>query len=295
MRDGQLQVLWISRVDYLKNSGVNNHTHDFFQMLFVIDGDGIVQNGEQSEVVRPSCCYLFKRNCAHGFYFTRDAITVDIKFAAAEEFSACMEEYGFPEPCQIKNMVPLERLFSISAEMRQAQNDLMPYYVDVEFKSLLLNILREHTIGSVSDAAAPTIDETSKCFTMAQYMSRNLGKDVNLDEMAHLFGFHPHYLIKLFKDDTGMTPMHFLQQLRLEKAKHSLEFTSLSVEEIADIVGMSAPYLSRLFNERFGMPPSKMRESMRTVIGKDIVLEEDFLLDKQPPILPNITGHFSGC
>ena len=78
--------------------------------------------------------------------------------------------------------------------------------------------------------------------------------------------------------------MQYLQSLRIYKAKEYLEFTSYSVEEIADLVGLTASYFSRLCCKRLGMPPSKLRDQMRTVIGKDVILKEDFMIDTQPSI-----------
>ena len=72
IRDSQLQVIWISRIDYSKNSGVKKHNHNFYQLLSIIDGEGNVFIDNKHYSINSNFCYLFKRNVPHEFYFTKD-------------------------------------------------------------------------------------------------------------------------------------------------------------------------------------------------------------------------------
>ncbi|MEO1450475.1 MAG: AraC family transcriptional regulator, partial [Bacteroidota bacterium] len=60
------------------------------------------------------------------------------------------------------------------------------------------------------------------------------------------------------KDLTGMTPNHYIQQMRLTQARSLLEAGAVkTVKELASAVGMKEPkYFSRLFKEHFGVAPS---------------------------------------
>lgn len=290
LRDSQLQVLWISRIDYSKNSGVKKHSHDFYQLLFIIDGEGNVVIGNKNYSIHSNFCCLFKKNVPHEFYFTKESITIDIKFTINDDIVKCIEESKFPNIYQLKNMVPLKELFQLSTETQKKNNFFFLLHVDAGFKGVLLGILQEHLSNYVSNLTTTSISETNECYTMVQFLKQHLSEEITLSDMANHFGFHSHYLIELFKKNVGMTPMHYLQFLRLDRAKKYLGFTSYSIEEIADLVGLTAPYLSRLCCKRLGMPPSKLREQMRTVVGKNIVLEEEFILDTQPSISLNITA-----
>lgn len=67
------------------------------------------------------------------------------------------------------------------------------------------------------------------------------------------------YVRKLFKKDTGMTPVSYLNGLRIEHAKRLLKqqlFTGYSVSEIALMCGFYDPrYFSRLFRQLTGRSP----------------------------------------
>ena len=64
----------------------------------------------------------------------------------------------------------------------------------------------------------------------------------------------------VFKNNVGVPPMRYVEQLRMEKSKELLSSTSLSVGEISDMVGYSSPfYFSRVFKKNTGKAPSAFR------------------------------------
>jgi YesN/AraC family two-component response regulator len=284
IRDSQLQVIWISRIDYSRNSGVKKHDHNFYQLLSIIDGEGDVFIDNKHYSINSDFCYLFKRNVPHEFYFTKESITIDIKFAANEDFVQYIEEIEAPNVYQVKNIAPIKELFKLSTKTENKNNRLFPFQVDVCFKGILLGILQEEILNYVNDSTMTSISETNECYPMVQFLIQHLNEKINLSDMSNHFAFNSHYIIELFNKNIGMPPMQYLQSLRIHKAKEHLEFTSYSVEEIADLVGLTSSYFSRLCCKRLGMSPSKLRDQMRTVIGKDVILKEDFMIDTQPSI-----------
>lgn len=72
----------------------------------------------------------------------------------------------------------------------------------------------------------------------------------------------PHFQ-KRFKQETGSTPMAFLNELRLEKARELLEDDQcfLQVKEIGHQVGLGDnSNFARDFKRKFGMPPTQYRQ-----------------------------------
>lgn len=63
---------------------------------------------------------------------------------------------------------------------------------------------------------------------------------------------------KIFRQVYHLSPMDYLQQIRLEKARHLLCKSELSVAEIAIACGFdNSNYFSRLFKKKHGVPPTK--------------------------------------
>lgn len=74
--------------------------------------------------------------------------------------------------------------------------------------------------------------------------------------------FNPEYLKRLFKQETGLTPLQYLTNRRLEDAANilAMQFGDGNISETARICGFSDPlYFSRLFRKKYGVPPSRYK------------------------------------
>lgn len=66
------------------------------------------------------------------------------------------------------------------------------------------------------------------------------------------------YFSHRFKAFTGLSPIQFLNSLRIERAKELLLAEHLSVSEVAEVVGYKDPlYFSKAFKKATGMSPKQ--------------------------------------
>lgn len=93
------------------------------------------------------------------------------------------------------------------------------------------------------------------------WLEKHLSSPVQLEQLAEQFGLSPRNLIRRFKDATGQTPMQYLQELRIEKAKLLLETSEDAFEQITLQVGYEdGNSFRRLFKQRVGLAPSAYRK-----------------------------------
>ena len=91
-------------------------------------------------------------------------------------------------------------------------------------------------------------------------MRENLHREITLTELAHSVNLSVWRLCHLFRSDVGMSPIKYLKLLRLEKAKHLLETSFLSVKEITYQVGINDDsHFVRDFKKTFGKAPTLYR------------------------------------
>lgn len=285
LRDDQLRVLWISRFDYSSNSGVKPHLHsDLNQLLIVIDGEGEIQLNDQVYPVLPGQGYLLPKGLTHSFLFSKASSVIDFKFhISSDQLSQLILNKPLSEPFSVAHTLnDFKKLFHLSSLFLKHTDDLLPYRIDVGFKSTLISLVHEQLQKTAPPKTHLILDQDLPDFPIVQYLREHLQSKITLEDVAKSFGYHPHYLVELSKKHLGISPMHYLQHLRLEKAKEYLEFSRLYIKEIAELIGLSPFYLSRLFTEREGISLTQYREQTRTVIGKDITLEKDFPLETQP-------------
>lgn len=86
--------------------------------------------------------------------------------------------------------------------------------------------------------------------------------DLNVERIASRMGCSARYVFRAFEAE-GMTPMHYIWEARLARARRELvsaAHAGHNITEIAFSLGFSSSaHFSRAFRERFGMPPRDFR------------------------------------
>ena len=114
----------------------------------------------------------------------------------------------------------------------------------------------------------PPLETTSNTFGVDKVLAAQSWANSHLGTVIHLGGWakavnwHPVYFERVFKRETGLTPMRWLEERRMDAARQYLLGVNKSVTEIAEAVGYSDPfYFSRVFQKHFGKPPLRYRKS----------------------------------
>ena len=86
-------------------------------------------------------------------------------------------------------------------------------------------------------------------------------------EIARYCGISLNYLQKEFVKRLSTTPKQFLQDVRIERAKHLLSSTLLNVSEVGTAVGYASLYhFSRVFKQETGLSPTDYRKEQASVL-----------------------------
>lgn len=99
-----------------------------------------------------------------------------------------------------------------------------------------------------------------KKYVVAQvqkYLEEHYHEKISLSRIASNMYLSSFYISKIFKSETGDTPINYLISIRMEKAREILESDpEISVQKAADAVGYDDAYhFSRLFKKYFGISP----------------------------------------
>jgi AraC-like DNA-binding protein len=105
----------------------------------------------------------------------------------------------------------------------------------------------------------------------AEYIKENWLDDFNIDNIARAAGLSRHYLTRLFKKYTGMTPYSYYQDVKIEKIKEALRDTGISVSKAFLLCGVDySGRFADIFKKKTGMTPSQYRKSLRTGEGEQV-------------------------
>lgn len=104
------------------------------------------------------------------------------------------------------------------------------------------------------------------------FFTKNLHKTITLHEVAQLVHLSPAHFSATFKSKTGVSPIEYFNQLKIQKACQYLHFTEVRIKQIAAELGIADHYyFSRLFTKVMGISPKAYRDQ-RTAHKDEILI-----------------------
>ena len=123
-----------------------------------------------------------------------------------------------------------------------------------------LSELFRNEIDRESSKHAPT--PNASVSPALRYISEHFSEDIDLDKLSGICCMNRSYFCRRFKKITGRTPVTYVNEYRLAKARALLTSQDRSVSEIAAECGfLDSNYFSRLFTKCYGISPTKFKRS----------------------------------
>jgi transcriptional regulator GlxA family with amidase domain len=191
-----------------------------------------------------------------------------------EQFEGFVQR--FPEVQAVKRLfVVNEKNFTCSGHL--AVVDLMIALLSrwlngpelSRLSSLFMHDIRRSTAEDFSPFQSQELSSvnSAKVLKAVEIMRDNIETPLERDEIAGYVGVSLRQLERLFTRHLGLSPGSYYKQLRLNRAKQLLHYSSLSITEIAIVCGFtSMSHFSKSYREFFGVSP-KLSRKVGPVIG----------------------------
>lgn len=128
--------------------------------------------------------------------------------------------------------------------------------IDIQLRTILSLLIQERK-QELEQKNTPSLLQPAMDFIFANYLKQT----ITVKELSKLCHVSSRHFSRLFLEKYQTSPIEFIQNLKLQRAKNLLESTTLSISEIAMQTGFSDIfYFSKLFKKVEGLSPSQYRK-----------------------------------
>ncbi|MDI3319225.1 hybrid sensor histidine kinase/response regulator transcription factor [Pinibacter soli] len=128
-------------------------------------------------------------------------------------------------------------------------------------RKLFESLVEKKTVLELSPQESLVITSKDETFLkeVIKIVEDNMGNyDFNIESVAEGMAMSRTTFYKKFKSLTNLTPVEFVRDMRLQKAKQYLDAGENTISEVAYIVGFNNPkYFSTCFREKYNVSPSE--------------------------------------
>ncbi|WP_125604962.1 AraC family transcriptional regulator [Lapidilactobacillus bayanensis] len=238
--------------DWFQEAVVRPNGYPYYHWLQTTSGQGVITINKQNILLPTNTGLLLAPYVAHQYR----AVSNEKWFTQYLTFSG-QEASHLVLPTGVNYQI----FNNLALDLEQAFKPTIstssdPIELSVSLYRFLLYLkqhsqLTEHT---------PTAN-TSVINRVRQYLDTNYQQPLTNEQLANLAGFSIQHLIRLFKSMYGITPLQYLNDLRLRNAKTLLASQpQLSIDQIAIRTGFtSASYFIAQFHNNTTMTPKQFR------------------------------------
>lgn len=132
--------------------------------------------------------------------------------------------------------------------------------LDTLLHTLIVRLLCQCSTLAVGGAAATYKLAPRRLQRVLEYMDANLGREIELDDLAGAAGSSRYHFSRAFREATGYPPYRYLIRRRIDAAKTLLLQDTLSIADVAQQCGFnSKSQFSAMFRRVFGTSPGRFR------------------------------------
>ncbi len=252
----------------------SNHWHEQLEILYFINGTGIIECGSASYEVNAEDLIIVNSNELHsgynpGNYLAYYCFNIDPSLIHSSFFDACDIKYIRPIE---RNMIQFSNKSSKDAELIDCIRNIIMEYEKKEtayemvIKSytykMLAILIRKYVSRILTpeeyNKSANDLERLAKVFN---YIEENSADKISVGDLCSMTGLSSYYFCRLFKKVTGKTTIEYINLFRINKAESLLKNTRMNITEIAMEIGFNdVNYFSRMFKKYKKIAPTMTRK-----------------------------------
>jgi len=233
------------------------HWHENIEILYFIDGEGIVYLGAEEVHAKKGDLVIVNSNIFHGF----NSVTEYCKYHCLIVDKSLYESFDIQAGRMFFNeVIKDDTAISYYEKIIDEWNKEGPLYktaVKLYSLQLLLHLSRyqldEKTVkNSITDKRIEPVKMA------ISYIRTHFKEEISIDEICKYIGLSKYYFCRIFKEITYRTPIEYVNFVRCHNARNLIISGKYNVSESAELSGFkNLSYFSKTYKKIFGNLPSK--------------------------------------
>jgi AraC-like DNA-binding protein len=273
------------KVNFATRSGFGNvswgpRTIPDSQFVYVVEGEMELLLNRKNYHVLPGQCVFYGPGSPHYLRIVKEAIFYSVHFSWSDPSPEPVHPAHRIENCTFGDLEAECGPNSYELEIPSCGSVIIPHWFDAPgLEQLFLRIVKEYQLEKpgypfmlrglltelIATLAQQLADKSlSRAATRIEpalaAMRRDPEQEWSIEQLARLCGYHPTHFTKLFKEETGRTPKHYIISEKIKRAKQLL-LGGESIEAISSKLNYNnVHYFSHQFKKETGLNPSEYRQ-----------------------------------
>lgn len=249
--EGDLEIFQSRHFDQTSNIWVlDEHRHAFVELIYFVTGEAQIMTPQGETSLTLYDVLVHPRNVMH-----REFVDLHKRQEIFNLFVNSSADSDINESFVLKdNTGNIRRIFTM-LHYHMNNKDYMQEEIVSQLTYLLMTYLRK-------SAAEQPILEYGVFDRIIEYVQENYMNDLTVKELADYVHVSESYLSRLMSSKIGVSPMKYVNHVRIESAKQVLK-TDRSIDDIAVLTGFKeSKYFSTVFKRQTGITPSEFRKEV---------------------------------
>jgi AraC-like DNA-binding protein/mannose-6-phosphate isomerase-like protein (cupin superfamily) len=256
---------------------MEHNVHEHFEMVYIKKGDAVFEISGQPAAIGPNDIIIIKPNQLHKFIVKSatgcEFIVLSFKFTnkmdgdfsevSLEDFLNFVSSRETGPFFTLKVSQKNEIITLLNRILREKQNgeigsDFLNYLLVMELFVFISRALKMEWENSIK-YKSPKVKELIR--VSVEYINNHYERNLSVPDVSKFVFLSTSYFTRAFKEEVGISPIHYLLKVRIDRSKELLSDTSLKISDIALSVGFSNQQrFNEIFKKYTGTTPLRYRK-----------------------------------
>ncbi|MFC4809406.1 AraC family transcriptional regulator [Paenibacillus sp. GCM10023250] len=273
---------YIDRYTIGKNETIPSHTHDFIELVFVVEGSAVHEMSGHAYRLAAGDVFVIEPNVYHSYVCAADRETVvyNVLFDAAflrREMEVLQQMPSFINffylvpflrknhafvpyhPLQPAQKVHIQSHLQAVFEEFAQRRDGYQLVIKTRFIECLVWLSRYHQENREA-GLRPSVSDRDWMDSIVHYVDRHYYQPLTLQQLSRLSGMSVSSFTAKFKEAAGMSLLDYKHTVQIRHASTLLRTTDKKVLDIAHETGFGdISFFNRVFRKHTGCSPREYR------------------------------------